>query len=377
MGKKSEKPTIEKCFNSRYTNPYKEKDVTKIFAKDASEDELQQLEEWRKMEQSKLKNGLWKLLEFREIGAILPLVIGFVIFAANSDKFLTFDNMINVLRVAAFTVVCAIGESYLIISGGLDLSIGAVYSMGGVIAGLAMTTYGMPIWLSVVLALVSGALAGVLNGILIEKLEMPPFIATTGTQFVVKGLVQGITRGNPVYPLPESFQYIGQENLNLFGFGIPWLVIIALVLAFIFGWILKYTTYGRKLYAVGGNGEAARLAGIPTIKMHMGAYMLSGVLAALTGVLQASRLGSAQTTIGIGFEGTVIAGAVIGGISMAGGAGTIFGMTLGAFFMAMITNGMTLIKISAYWQTMVTGILLIFACSLEYIRKYFKAKLAN
>lgn len=329
------------------------------------------------MEHSKLKKVSWKLLEIREIGAILPLLIGFLIFATQSDKFLTFDNMINVLRVAAFTVICAIGETYLFISGRMDISIGATYCMGGVVVGLAMINYNLPIWVSVIVALAAGALVGLLNAFLIENLEMPPYIATTGTQFVVRGLVQGITRGNPVYPLPEEFQRVGLENLQVGKFGIPWLVVIAIALAMIFGFVLKYTTYGRKLYAVGGNGEAARLAGIATVKMHYGAYILTGILASLTGVLQASRLGSAQTTIGIGFEGTVIAGAVIGGISMAGGAGSIFGMTLGAFFMAMITNGMTLIKISAYWQTMVTGILLIFACSLEYLRKYLKTKLTN
>ena len=131
----------------------------------------------------------------------------------------------------------------------------------------------------------------------------------------------------------------------------------------------------RKLFAAGGNGEAARLAGIPTSRLRFGAFILTGVLAALTGVLMASRLGSAQASVGNGFEMIVIAGAVIGGISMSGGAGSILGMALGAFFMAMITNGMTLIKISAYWQTLVTGALLIFACSLEFVRNRLKNSL--
>jgi len=204
---------------------------------------------------------------------------------------------------------------------------------------------------------------------------MAPFVATVGTQFVAKGFVQGITRGTPVYPLPDSFQRVGQENMNLFGIQIPWVVVIAVVLAVVSGLILKYTTYGRRLYAAGGNGEAARLAGIPTSRLRFGAFVLTGIMAALTGVLMASRLGSAQAAVGNGFEMIVIAGAVIGGISMSGGAGSIFGMALGAFFMAMITNGMTLIKISAYWQTLVTGALLIFACSLEYVRNYLKLKL--
>ena len=327
------------------------------------------------METSKTKRILWKILEIREVGAVLPLLIAVILFTAKSDRFLTYDNMINVLRIASFTMICAIGECYLLISGSWDISIGAVYSLGGVIAGLAMTSMGLPIWLSTILALVAGGIIGLVNAFLVEKLEMPAFVATVGTQFIAKGLVQGITKGTPVYPLPGKFLGVGQTNLRIGSLGIPWVLVIAIVLSIIAGLILKYTTYGRKIYAVGGNGEAARLAGIPTTKIRFSAFILCGILAALTGVLMASRLGSAQANIGNGFEMIVIAGAVIGGISMSGGAGSIFGMALGAFFMALITNGMTLIKISATWQTLVTGAILILACSLEYVRNRLKASL--
>ena len=327
------------------------------------------------METSKTKRILWKILEIREVGAVLPLLIAVILFTAKSDRFLTYDNMINVLRIASFTMICAIGECYLLISGSWDISIGAVYSLGGVIAGLAMTSMGLPIWLSTILALVAGGIIGLVNAFLVEKLEMPAFVATVGTQFIAKGLVQGITKGTPVYPLPDKFLGVGQTNLQIGSLGIPWVLVIAIVLSIIAGLILKYTTYGRKIYAVGGNGEAARLAGIPTTKIRFSAFILCGILAALTGVLMASRLGSAQANNGNGFEMIVIAGAVIGGISMSGGAGSIFGMALGAFFMALITNGMTLIKISATWQTLVTGAILILACSLEYVRNRLKASL--
>ena len=327
------------------------------------------------METSKTKRILWKILEIREVGAVLPLLIAVILFTAKSDRFLTYDNMINVLRIASFTMICAIGECYLLISGSWDISIGAVYSLGGVIAGLAMTSMVLPIWLSTILALVAGGIIGLVNAFLVEKLEMPAFVATVGTQFIAKGLVQGITKGTPVYPLPDKFLGVGQTNLQIGSLGIPWVLVIAIVLSIIAGLILKYTTYGRKIYAVGGNGEAARLAGIPTTKIRFSAFILCGVLAALTGVLMASRLGCAQANIGNGFEMIVIAGAVIGGISMSCGAGSIFGMALGAFFMALITNGMTLIKISATWQTLVTGAILILACSLEYVRNRLKASL--
>lgn len=328
------------------------------------------------MKRSKTKMALWRVLEVREVGAVLPLAIGFLLFAGKSSKFMTLDNMTNVLRIASFTMICAIGECYLLIAGSWDISIGAVYSLGGVVAGLAMTSLGLPIWLSVLAALASGALVGVLNGFLVQKLDMAPFVATVGTQFMAKGFVQGITRGAPVYPLPDSFQTVGGSTAIL-GLEIPWVVLIAVVLSVVAAFILKYTTYGRRLYAAGGNGEAARLAGIPTSRLRFGAFIFTGIMAALTGVLMAARLGSAQAAVGNGFEMIVIAGAVIGGISMNGGAGSIWGMAIGAFFMAMITNGMTLIKISAYWQTTVTGALLIFACSLEFLRNYLKKKLGS
>ena len=292
------------------------------------------------MDASKTKRFVWRLLEIREVGAVLPLLIGFLLFAIKSDRFLSVDNMTNVLRIASFTMICAIGECYLLIAGSWDISIGAVYSMGGVAAGLAMTVWGLPIWLSVILALVSGGIVGALNGFLVQKLEMPAFVATVGTQFMAKGLVQGVTKGTPVYPLPDGFLWVGQEDLNLFGLRVPWVVVIALLLSVIAAFILKYTTYGRRLFAAGGNGEAARLAGIPTSRLRFGAFVLTGVLAALTGVLMASRLGSAQAAVGNGFEMIVIAGAVIGGISMSGGGGALFWVGLGGFFFGLIKKGM-------------------------------------
>jgi len=329
------------------------------------------------MKQKKWKRVAWKVLEIREIGAIIPLMIAFILFTSLSDKFLAYDNLLNVMRNASFNIICGIGMGYLLITARLDLALGATYSMGGVLVGIAMMQWGLPIWLSIIIAVLAGGLVGACSATFIEKVQLPPFIATTGMQFVVKGLVQGITRGNPVYPLPDAFLKVGQEDLVVFGLKIPWLVVIAVVMSVIAGLVLKYTTYGRRLYAIGGNGEAARLAGIPSTKLYYSVFILCGMLAAFAGVLQASRLGSAQTTVGVGIEGTIIAAAVIGGISMGGGVGSILGMVLGSFFMALITNGMTLIKISAYWQVMVTGIMLLIACSLDYIRKLVKTKLSD
>ena len=318
---------------------------------------------------------LEKFVDVREVGVLMPLILAIILFWAKSDRFMTINNLTNVMRTAAFTIVTAIGQAYLIIAGSWDISVGAVYSIGGVVAASAMLTFGLPIWLSVLLALIVGAIFGMINGFLVINIKLPPFIATMGTMYVARGICTGYTKGASIYPLPEAFLKVGQEGIKIGGTQIPYVIIVAIVMAIIAGLILRYTTYGRKLFAAGGNGEAARLAGIPTRKIRFSAFVLTGVLAALTGILMASRVSSAQPNIGSGFEMTVVAACVIGGISMDGGAGSIIGVVMGSIFMAMISNGMTLIHVDAYWQQMVIGLVLIFACSLEFVRNRIRASM--
>ena len=308
---------------------------------------------------------LEKFIDIREAGVLMPLILAIILFSANSDKFLTVSNMTNVMRTAAFTMIVSIGQAFLIIAGSWDISVGAVFSVGGVAAAALMSYYGFPIWLAVILALVIGGIFGMFNGFLVQKIKLPPFIATMGTMYAARGLCTGYTKGVSVYPLPEKFLGIGQAGIPIGNYELPFVIVVAILMAIVAGFILRYTAYGRKLYAAGGNGEAARLAGIPTVRVRFSAFVLIGILAAFAGVLMTSRVGSAQPNIGSGFEMTVVAACVIGGISMEGGAGSILGVVMGSFFMAMISNGMTLIKIDAYWQQLVIGLVLIFACSLE------------
>ncbi|HWR23346.1 MAG TPA: ABC transporter permease [Feifaniaceae bacterium] len=319
---------------------------------------------------------LEKFVDVRESGVLMPLLLAVILFSANSDKFLTVNNMSNVMRTAAFTIITSIGQAFLIIAGSWDISVGAVFSLGGVAAASLMTYSNLPIWLAVAIALIIGALVGAFNGFLVQVIKLPPFIATMGSMYAARGLCTGYTKGVSVYPLPEAFLTVGQKGVLIGNYELPYVVVIALAMAVLAGFILRFTTYGRKLYAAGGNGEAARLSGIPTVKIRFSAFVLTGVLAALTGVLMASRVGSAQPNIGSGFEMTVVAACVIGGISMDGGAGSIIGVVMGSFFMAMISNGMTLVKIDAYWQQLVIGLVLIFACSLEYVRNRIRASLS-
>ncbi len=318
---------------------------------------------------------LEKFIDIREAGVLMPLILALILFSAKSDKFLTVSNMTNIMRTAAFTMITSIGQAYLIIAGSWDISVGAVYSAGGVAAAALMTYYGFPIWLAVLVALLIGAVFGVFNGFLVQQIKLPPFIATMGTMYVARGLCTGYTKGVSVYPLPEKFLGIGQGGIQIGTYELPYVIVVAVIMAVIAGFILRYTAYGRRLFAAGGNGEAARIAGIPTMRIRFSAFVLTGVLAALTGVLMASRVGSAQPNIGSGFEMMVVAACVIGGISMEGGAGSIIGIVMGCFFMAMISNGMTLIRIDAYWQQLVIGLVLIFACALEFVRNRIRASL--
>lgn len=318
---------------------------------------------------------LEKFVDVRESGVLMPLLLAMILFSVNSDKFLTVSNMSNVMRTAAFTIITAIGQAFLIIAGSWDISVGAVFSLGGVAAAALMAYYNVPIWIAVAVALIIGAVVGAFNGFLVQVIKLPPFIATMGSMYAARGLCTGYTKGVSIYPLPEAFLTVGQKGIMIGDYEVPYVVVIAIVMSVLAGFILRYTTYGRKLYAAGGNGEAARLSGIPTVKIRFSAFVLTGILASLTGVLMASRVGSAQPNIGSGFEMTVVAACVIGGISMDGGAGSIIGIVMGSFFMAMISNGMTLVKIDAYWQQLVIGLVLIFACSLEYVRNRIRASL--
>jgi len=317
----------------------------------------------------KIKKGLIKLISIREMGVAIPLVIAVLFFSSQNATFFSSDNIINILRVSSFTFITAIGMTFLLTAGGLDLSVGAVFAFSGMVCAMLLTA-GIAIPIAIILALLCGGLVGTLNGALVQIVRLPPMIATIATMYIVRGLVLGIRRGEPIFPLPEAFGKIG--NTNVFSIGtlsVPYIVMIALVLGIIAAFILKYTSFGRMIFAVGGNDETSRLAGISVRQIRFSAYVMTAMLAATTGILSSSRMGSAQPNVGVGFEMQVIAACVIGGVSVNGGAGSILGTLFGSIFMAMITNGMTMIRISAYWQQLIMGIILVLACSLDQIRQ--------
>lgn len=297
-----------------------------------------------------------RLLKTKEIGIILILVVLSILIQIKNPIFLTYSNIIDVCRNTSYTLVIAVGMTFVLIAKGLDLSVGSLTALGSLIASLAMFN-GIPIPVAVVLGLLMGLLFGIINAVCIVKLNIPAMIATLGSMYMARGLVMIITKGAPVFPLPEAFGKFGKGYLA----GVPYVIIIAAILSIIGHWVLAHTTYGRKVYAIGGNAETAKFAGINVAWITATCYMISGVLAALSGILTAARMGSGQPSIGEGTEMTVITAVIIGGTSLNGGAGTILGTVLGALLMNVLQSGMNLVGVSPYWQKFVMGVIIIAA----------------
>ena len=317
------------------------------------------------MEEKKSKGSVLRSLRrFDQLGIFVVLIILAVIVSIKNPVFYSYDNIINVLRSTSFVLIIGVAVTYVLITGGLDLSVGRVMALSGILSAL-LAQNGVPLFVCVLCGLAFGVVIGLLNGLLIVKMHIPALIVTLGMMYVCEGLILIITKGTPVYPIPESFKNMGQGKI----LGIPNVVVIALVLALIGALVLKYTRYGRSVYALGGNRETARLAGINVNAMQISVYVLASAASALAGILMAGRLNSAQPSAGNGYELTVVAAVIIGGTSMFGGSGSIFGTILGALLMTVIENGLLLMKISAYWQSLIVGIIIIFAVGLDQYRR--------
>jgi ribose transport system permease protein len=301
----------------------------------------------------------------KESGIIITTVLFGVIISTVNPVFISSVNIVNVLRSTGYTLIIALGMTLVLILQGLDLSVGSVLGLGGCIAGLAMKSLNLPIVPAILLGCASGFLIGLINGLVIIKFKIPPLIVTLGMMYMARGIVYIVTKGVPIYPLSQEFQSIEQVPV----FGIPKIVILAAVLSVIAHVFLTRTTIGRSIYATGGNKEAANLSGINMNKINLVCYCIIGTLAAATGVIMASRLGSAQPSAGTSYEMTTIAASIIGGTSTSGGSGTILGTITGALFMNILSNAMTVMKISVYWQNFVIGFILVLAVIMDQVKK--------
>lgn len=308
------------------------------------------------------------LLARPEFGVFLILLILVVLLTLSTDTFLTTTNISNILRAFSWIALSAYGQCMVIITAGIDLSVGSVMGISGLATAMLLVR-GVPVPLAVVGGLLTGFLVGVANGLMITKGRLPPFIATLGSLLMFRGLCYGLTGGWPVRDLPQSFRNIGQTDIPIAGFGLPVPFLIALILAVVSSLFLTRTKWGYRIYAVGGNETATRLSGISTDRVKLMVYALCGLLTAVGGILMTARLGVAAPTAAYGYELDVIAAVVVGGTSLMGGEGTILGVLLGAAFMQVLRNGLVLWGVSAYWLQAVQGFVIVTAIMLDQLRK--------
>ena len=307
------------------------------------------------------RQGRW----LEKLLPILSLVLLFIALALLSPHFLTLPNLSSVARRTAVINIMALGMTLIIISGGIDLSVGSVMAFSG-IAGTMLLQAGLPLPVAILGAMVAGMAWGLINSLLITQLRVSPFIATLGTLGAARGITLVITDGLPIVRLPRGFGFLGDGNLlNV----IPVPLAILLALALLTGYILKYTRLGRYAFAIGSNREAARYAGIPITRYLIAIYCLAGAFTGLAAMIESSRLMTGQPTAGQGYELSVIAAVVIGGGSLAGGEGSVSGTVVGAFIMSLIANGSNLLGVSPFWQQVLIGSVIVLAVAVDELRK--------
>ncbi|MEQ8306103.1 MAG: ABC transporter permease [Hoeflea sp.] len=306
------------------------------------------------------RRGLKAFVDIRELTLIALIVTIIVVMANLNPYFLSFSNFRAVAVGMAPTAIIVIGMAILLASGGFDLSVGSVMALSSTVVAMLLLA-GVPIPLAVLGGLSLGAIIGVLNGLLVTGLGINPLIATLGTMSIARGIALVLTEGFSVSSLPASFAWIGKADIG----GFPVIVLITILLVVLFDLAVRHTRFFRQAYFIGANEKAAMLSGIHVTRVRIILYALTGVLAALAGVLLASRLMSGTPTAGNGIELQVLAAAVIGGASLRGGEGTILGAFLGVVFVALINNTMTMLAVSIYWQMIVIGGVLICAVALD------------
>ncbi|MFG2946481.1 ABC transporter permease/substrate-binding protein [Streptomyces adustus] len=297
-------------------------------------------------------------------GALTALLVLVIALSALSGDFLTTDNLLNVGVQAAVTAILAFGATFVIVSAGIDLSVGSVAALSATVIAWAATSHGVPVFVAVLMGIATGVVAGLVNGFLIAYGKLPSFIATLAMLSVARGLSLVISGGVPI-PFPASVSHLG----DTVGDWLPVPVLVMVVMGLIAAVVLGRTYIGRSMYAIGGNEEAARLSGLRVNRQKLAIYALSGLFAAAAGIVLASRLSSAQPQAANGYELDAIAAVVIGGASLAGGTGKASGTLIGALILAVLRNGLNLLSVSAFWQQVVIGVVIALAVLLDTVRR--------
>lgn len=306
--------------------------------------------------------GLGRIL--LDNGALTALILLVVVMSALSGDFLTTDNLLNIGVQAAVTAILAFGVTFVIVSAGIDLSVGSVAALSATVLAWSATSEGIPVWIAVLLAVATGIACGLVNGVLISYGKLPPFIATLAMLSVGRGLSLVISQGSPI-AFPDSVSHLG----DTLGGWLPVPVLVMIFMGLVTAVILGRTYIGRAMFAIGGNEEAARLSGLRVKRQKLVIYALSGLFAAAAGIVLASRLSSAQPQAAQGYELDAIAAVVIGGASLAGGTGKASGTLIGALILAVLRNGLNLLSVSAFWQQVVIGVVIALAVLLDTLRR--------
>ncbi|WUC05049.1 substrate-binding domain-containing protein [Nocardia sp. NBC_00565] len=306
--------------------------------------------------------GLRRLL--LDNGALTALIVLVIAMSALSGDFLTTNNLLNIGVQAAVTAILAFGVTFVIVSAGIDLSVGSVAALSATVLAWSATSAGVPVWLAVLLAIATGIACGFVNGVLISYGKLPPFIATLAMLSVGRGLSLVISQGSPI-AFPDSISHLG----DTLGGWLPVPVLVMIVMGLITAFVLGRTYIGRAMYAIGGNEEAARLSGLRVQRQKVVIYALAGLFAAVAGIVLAARLSSAQPQAAQGYELDAIAAVVIGGASLAGGTGKASGTLVGALILAVLRNGLNLLSVSAFWQQVVIGVVIALAVLLDTLRR--------
>lgn len=298
---------------------------------------------------------------FQEFILLVVLLVLGTIFSLLTDTFLTIPNILNVLLQISIIAILGFGVTIIIISAGIDLSLGSVMALVGMGTAAILTSSTPSIFLAILGGLLIGGIVGFINGITVAYIHLPAFIATLAMMSIARGVALVVTSAIPIYNLPESFLFLGSGFL----WGVPTPIYIMISLYFILNFILRKTKFGRYTYAIGGNEEATRLSGINIKRYKLLVYVVGGICTGVAGILFTARLGSGQPTAGVGYELDAITAAILGGTNLFGGSGNLIGTLIGAFVMGVISNGQALLNISSYVQNIVRGIIVILAVGIS------------
>jgi ribose transport system permease protein len=290
-----------------------------------------------------------------------------------SPVFLTSRNIVNILTTASIPAILAIAQTLVILTANIDLSIGSIFAIAGVTSAVLMKSSNIPAPYAILAGLAMGASLGLINGLLVAVIKLPPFIATYGVSFTAYGLASGILKGYVVYGFPDAFRFIGSGKF----YGIPMAIILAVILVLLMWLLLTRTTFGRRVFALGANAEAARMSGINTMGVLILVYVLSGLIAAFAGIVQIARINAADVELGSALLQPAIAAVVIGGTSMYGGEGGVWGTVVGALTMTIIQNALVLVGVPTLWQQFILGLFIIVAVLADQAVRRLTGRKAN